>query len=353
MTAEKPPDFSDISELLSTVLQANVERSPIVLNCQLGRGRSTMTAVLILMIANWLKQGQGKHAEPKLREIGGDEDASTSAKDKSRSDEPGLSSSAQNSGSTTPFAHETIDYADLLDDTASGKPAGENAAPKRPPSATTSSTVFSESFPRVLKSRRWSTNASTNVPLSPTCARPSKSRVLLPKTPKTKLCARSTSKVPFTIFDDTSCSSSSNRTSVKRDRLCSRHRQASGPSSRDSPCSRLSPRSLTRSISRPSCRCRRSMRATVWPCRTKCKKWSHTEAVAFSPLHDAQVRLLQWYSQTWVARTHRGYAQLAWCALLLTPPSPTNGANPPSTPMTPKTPLVSHGRETGAQVCQQ
>ncbi|KAN0063509.1 hypothetical protein ACQY0O_003956 [Thecaphora frezii] len=56
MTAEKPPDFSDISELLSVVLKANVSRSPIVLNCQLGRGRSTMTAVLILMIARWLEQ---------------------------------------------------------------------------------------------------------------------------------------------------------------------------------------------------------------------------------------------------------------------------------------------------------
>ncbi len=69
MTAEKPPDFSDISELLSTVLQANVERSPIVLNCQLGRGRSTMTAALILMIAKWLKLGQSKLPESKLQEI--------------------------------------------------------------------------------------------------------------------------------------------------------------------------------------------------------------------------------------------------------------------------------------------
>ncbi|EPQ26302.1 uncharacterized protein PFL1_06237 [Pseudozyma flocculosa PF-1] len=64
MTAEKPPDFSDISELLSVVLKANIDRSPIVLNCQLGRGRSTMTAVLILMIARWLDQHKPVYDEP-------------------------------------------------------------------------------------------------------------------------------------------------------------------------------------------------------------------------------------------------------------------------------------------------
>ncbi|PWN50330.1 hypothetical protein IE53DRAFT_369000 [Violaceomyces palustris] len=55
ITAEKPLDFSDISALLSAVLQANVDRSPIVLNCQLGRGRSTLSAVIVLLIARWLK----------------------------------------------------------------------------------------------------------------------------------------------------------------------------------------------------------------------------------------------------------------------------------------------------------
>lgn len=45
ITAERPPDFSDLSELIDVVIRSNASSSPIVLNCQLGRGRSTMTAV--------------------------------------------------------------------------------------------------------------------------------------------------------------------------------------------------------------------------------------------------------------------------------------------------------------------
>lgn len=61
ITAEKPPDFSDISELLQTVLKADIERSPIILNCQLGRGRSTLTSIIVLLIERWLKShGRGR-----------------------------------------------------------------------------------------------------------------------------------------------------------------------------------------------------------------------------------------------------------------------------------------------------
>ena len=43
ITAERPPDFSDLKELINlAVRNRNV---PIVVNCQLGRGRSTMTSV--------------------------------------------------------------------------------------------------------------------------------------------------------------------------------------------------------------------------------------------------------------------------------------------------------------------
>jgi protein-tyrosine phosphatase len=43
ITAERPPDFSDLTELIDiAVRHRNV---PIVVNCQLGRGRSTMTSV--------------------------------------------------------------------------------------------------------------------------------------------------------------------------------------------------------------------------------------------------------------------------------------------------------------------
>ncbi|SPO31624.1 uncharacterized protein UTRI_06346_B [Ustilago trichophora] len=133
MTAEKPPDFSDISELLSTVLQANVERQPIVLNCQLGRGRSTMTAVLILMIARWLKQGQSKLPESKLQEVRDDDESSTKGNgDEDHSDGLRLSPSAQDSGSATPYARETVN-ADLLDDTADSRSTEGSHPPKRAP----------------------------------------------------------------------------------------------------------------------------------------------------------------------------------------------------------------------------
>ena len=43
ITAERPPDFSDLTELIDVAVRnPNV---PIVVNCQLGRGRSTMTSV--------------------------------------------------------------------------------------------------------------------------------------------------------------------------------------------------------------------------------------------------------------------------------------------------------------------
>ena len=47
ITAEKPPDYSDLKELLEVVLR-NSSSTPIVVNCQLGRGRSTLASVRIL-----------------------------------------------------------------------------------------------------------------------------------------------------------------------------------------------------------------------------------------------------------------------------------------------------------------
>lgn len=43
ITAERPPDFSDLADLIDVAVRN--PNSPIVLNCQLGRGRSTMTSV--------------------------------------------------------------------------------------------------------------------------------------------------------------------------------------------------------------------------------------------------------------------------------------------------------------------
>lgn len=44
ITAEKPPDYSDLKALIEVVLRTSPD-TPIVVNCQLGRGRSTLATV--------------------------------------------------------------------------------------------------------------------------------------------------------------------------------------------------------------------------------------------------------------------------------------------------------------------
>ena len=48
ITAERPPDYSDITELMDVVVKNSSSETPIVVNCQLGRGRSTLTAVRVV-----------------------------------------------------------------------------------------------------------------------------------------------------------------------------------------------------------------------------------------------------------------------------------------------------------------
>lgn len=57
LTAEKNADYSDISELLSAVVHAYHESMAIVVNCQLGRGRTTLVAVHIVLTLAWLRHG--------------------------------------------------------------------------------------------------------------------------------------------------------------------------------------------------------------------------------------------------------------------------------------------------------
>lgn len=45
ITAERPPDFSDFSDLIAVMVGPNMTHTPIVVNDQLGRGRSTLTSV--------------------------------------------------------------------------------------------------------------------------------------------------------------------------------------------------------------------------------------------------------------------------------------------------------------------
>ncbi|KAF9466586.1 inositol hexakisphosphate-domain-containing protein [Collybia nuda] len=54
ITAERPPDFADLSELIEVVLRTSTS-TPIVVNCQLGRGRSTLASIILLLIRQWLE----------------------------------------------------------------------------------------------------------------------------------------------------------------------------------------------------------------------------------------------------------------------------------------------------------
>ncbi|KAK0547224.1 hypothetical protein OC845_004211 [Tilletia horrida] len=68
ITAEKPPDLSDVAHILRTVLRARVDQNPIVLNDQLGRGRSSMTACIVLLVQRWIeKHENGGRAEDRTR----------------------------------------------------------------------------------------------------------------------------------------------------------------------------------------------------------------------------------------------------------------------------------------------
>ncbi|KAH7925850.1 hypothetical protein BV22DRAFT_1033556 [Leucogyrophana mollusca] len=58
ITAERPPDFADINELMEVVVRSDSASTVIVVNCQLGRGRSTLTSVLIFLIQRWLEQSR-------------------------------------------------------------------------------------------------------------------------------------------------------------------------------------------------------------------------------------------------------------------------------------------------------
>ncbi|OJA21653.1 hypothetical protein AZE42_09324 [Rhizopogon vesiculosus] len=58
ITSERPPDFTDLSELMDLVLRTDSSSTVMVVNCQLGRGRSTLTSVLIILIQQWLKESR-------------------------------------------------------------------------------------------------------------------------------------------------------------------------------------------------------------------------------------------------------------------------------------------------------
>lgn len=54
ITAENTPDFTNLSDMIGVVMQTSAN-TPIVVNCQLGSGRSTMASILLVLIRQWLK----------------------------------------------------------------------------------------------------------------------------------------------------------------------------------------------------------------------------------------------------------------------------------------------------------
>ena len=54
ITAEHPPDFSDFGALIALALSTDMASTPIVLNDQLGRGRASLAAVILVLVQNWL-----------------------------------------------------------------------------------------------------------------------------------------------------------------------------------------------------------------------------------------------------------------------------------------------------------
>ncbi|WFD36790.1 hypothetical protein MCUN1_003679 [Malassezia cuniculi] len=81
LTAEKNADYSDISELLSAVVHAYRESMAIVVNCQLGRGRTTLVAVHIVIALAWLRSGT-------IDAVGTDCDTNFGADDMHNSSQP-------------------------------------------------------------------------------------------------------------------------------------------------------------------------------------------------------------------------------------------------------------------------
>lgn len=54
ITAERSLEPSDVNDLIRVVLYSYNVRLPIVVNCQLGRGRTTLVSILILLIERWM-----------------------------------------------------------------------------------------------------------------------------------------------------------------------------------------------------------------------------------------------------------------------------------------------------------
>ncbi|GAC94223.1 metal ion binding/oxidoreductase [Pseudozyma hubeiensis SY62] len=347
MTAEKPPDFSDISELLSAVLQANVEREPIVLNCQLGRGRSTMTAVLILMITRWLQQGQRQLPESRLHEIGDrGEDSKDSDGAVNSSDGLRLSESAQASGSATPDARNTL-HADLLDDAVGSEATDSSQLPKRAPLSYHLINSLLRVIPRGLEVKRMVDDCIDQ------CATVTNLREAIEEA---RLAAEDTEDEALRKKRIQSAIHNLRRyfllivfqsylTQTRPDLL------EASPSFR----SFVNRQPVFETIAKEFDKIDIS---TIMPLQ----KVDASDGMALSDevqdvVSHRSGSILSAYTmlksdffsgilKLGLPERIEGMPNLRGVSLLLTPPNQTNGPNQPSTPMTPKTPLMTYGRET-------
>ncbi|KAF8492621.1 inositol hexakisphosphate-domain-containing protein [Russula emetica] len=67
ITAERSPDFSDFGELFAVMLGPNMTHTPIVINDQLGRGRSTLTSIILVLLQQWLANPVFAPSSPRIR----------------------------------------------------------------------------------------------------------------------------------------------------------------------------------------------------------------------------------------------------------------------------------------------
>lgn len=70
ITSERPPDFHDITDLMEVVIRTHSARTPIIVNCQLGKRRSTVTAIIVKLIQNWIQGTHGPSKTPKTPKTG-------------------------------------------------------------------------------------------------------------------------------------------------------------------------------------------------------------------------------------------------------------------------------------------
>ncbi|KAA1467713.1 hypothetical protein DENSPDRAFT_832824 [Dentipellis sp. KUC8613] len=64
ITSERPPDFTDLNELIDAVLSTQGHHTPIVVNDQLGRGRSTIASIILILIEQWLESSRLAQTTP-------------------------------------------------------------------------------------------------------------------------------------------------------------------------------------------------------------------------------------------------------------------------------------------------